>query len=93
MESQQVKKMFETIAFSYDLQNSFLSLGIDTMWRKILARHVLAGKGALVLDAATGTGELCLKICGHRPGIHMVGLDITKSLLLLLEKMRLLLEL
>jgi demethylmenaquinone methyltransferase/2-methoxy-6-polyprenyl-1,4-benzoquinol methylase len=86
MESQQVKKMFETIAFSYDFQNSFLSLGIDTVWRKILARHVLAGKGALVLDAATGTGELCLNICRHRPGIHIVGLDIASRMLSLAIK-------
>ena len=86
MESQKVNEMFETIAYSYDFQTSFLSLGIDTIWRKILARHVLAGKGASVLDAATGTGELCLKICRHRPGIHIVGLDIVPRMLGLAKK-------
>jgi len=33
----QVKRMFEDIAFSYDFQTSFLSLGRDIQWRKILA--------------------------------------------------------
>ena len=30
----QVKRMFEDIAFSYDFQTSFLSLGRDIQWRQ-----------------------------------------------------------
>jgi len=86
MESFRVKKMFESIASSYDFQNSLLSLRRDTNWRKTLARHIQAGKGALVLDAATGTGELCLEICLHWPFIHTVGLDFSPRMLALAKK-------
>lgn len=78
--------MFESIAFSYDFQNSFLSLGRDISWRKALARHIRAEEGDLVLDAATGTGELCLEICQHWPGIHTIGLDFSPRMLALARK-------
>ena len=35
--SPSVKKLFEKVAFSYDLQNSVLSMGMDIAWRKRLA--------------------------------------------------------
>jgi len=81
MESSRVKKMFESIAPSYDFQNTFLSLGRDIHWRKTLARHISPGKEALVLDAATGTGELCFEICRQRPWVHVVGFDFSPRML------------
>jgi demethylmenaquinone methyltransferase/2-methoxy-6-polyprenyl-1,4-benzoquinol methylase len=86
MESFQVKKMFETIAHSYDFQNSVLSLGRDISWRKTLARHIRAAEGAVVLDAATGTGELCLEICMHRPRVHTIGVDFSPRMLAVAKK-------
>jgi demethylmenaquinone methyltransferase/2-methoxy-6-polyprenyl-1,4-benzoquinol methylase len=81
MESFQVKRMFESIAFSYDFQNTILSLGRDIHWRKVLARNVRAGKGAVVLDAASGTGELCIEVCTHRPAARVIGLDFSPRML------------
>jgi demethylmenaquinone methyltransferase/2-methoxy-6-polyprenyl-1,4-benzoquinol methylase len=86
MESFQVKKMFESIAPSYDFQNSFLSLGRDISWRKTLARHIRAGEGALVLDAATGTGQICFEICMHWPKVHAVGVDFSPRMLAVLKR-------
>ena len=71
----QVKRMFEDIAFSYDFQTSFLSLGRDIQWRKILAGSFLAQSGSWVLDMATGTGEIAIEICRQNPGVRVIGLD------------------
>ncbi|MES0398029.1 MAG: class I SAM-dependent methyltransferase, partial [Syntrophobacteria bacterium] len=54
MKDYQVKRMFETIAFSYDLQNSFLSLRRDSYWRRAMALCLKFPGEALVLDMATG---------------------------------------
>ena len=62
----QVKRMFESIAFSYDFQNSFLSLGQDMTWRRTLARSLQLSRGGIVLDLATGTAELAMAICTRR---------------------------
>jgi demethylmenaquinone methyltransferase/2-methoxy-6-polyprenyl-1,4-benzoquinol methylase len=67
MKDTAVKKMFETIAGGYDFQNSFLSLGIDIYWRKILARLLDPPRNGVVLDVAVGTGEVALAICRRHP--------------------------
>jgi len=73
--------MFESIAFSYDFQNSFLSLGQDISWRRTLARSVQAPRGGIVLDLATGTAELAMEICNTHPGVRVAGLDFSPRML------------
>ncbi|MFP5259593.1 MAG: class I SAM-dependent methyltransferase, partial [Acidobacteriota bacterium] len=75
-----VRRMFEDIAFSYDFQNSALSLGIDIWWRKVLVGMLEPAQG-IVLDAATGTGEVALAIRRRRPGLTVVGLDFSPAML------------
>jgi demethylmenaquinone methyltransferase/2-methoxy-6-polyprenyl-1,4-benzoquinol methylase len=76
-----VKKMFESIAFTYDFQNSFLSLGQDIFWRRVLAGS-LQGRGeGLILDAATGTAEVAIEICKRNPKSRVVGVDFSPRML------------
>lgn len=75
-----VRRMFEDIAFSYDFQNSALSLGIDIWWRRVLV-GMLEPAAGIVLDAATGTGEVGLAIRRRRPGLSVVGLDFSPAML------------
>src|SRR5215469_16759550 len=51
-----VSAMFDKVADRYDLLNDALSLGMDRLWRRVVARAVGAGPGQLVLDLAAGTG-------------------------------------
>lgn len=81
MDDRKLKQMFEAIAFSYDFQNSFLSLGQDIAWRRMLARSVQVPQDGIVLDLATGTAELAMAICSHHPGVRVVGLDFSPSML------------
>lgn len=80
MRDTKVRRMFEDIAFSYDFQNSALSLGVDIYWRKRFVDMLRPGYG-LVLDAATGTGEVGLAIRRRRPGLKVLGVDFSPAML------------
>jgi demethylmenaquinone methyltransferase/2-methoxy-6-polyprenyl-1,4-benzoquinol methylase len=86
MDDSQVKRMFESIAFSYDFQNSFLSMGRDISWRRTLARSITIPRGGTVLDLATGTAELAVAICTHHPGVRVSGLDFSPGMLAIGQK-------
>jgi len=81
MKDTAVRAMFDTIASSYDFQNSFLSLRRDSHWRKVLARTIRVGQGGIVLDVAVGTGEVALEICRRHPGARVVGVDFSSAML------------
>ncbi len=81
MKDFQVKKMFENIAFSYDLQNSVLSLGRDIHWRRVLSKSTHLGRGGRILDLATGTCEVAMDICRRHPRARVVGVDFSPGML------------
>jgi len=81
MKDFQVKRMFEDIAFSYDFQNSFLSLRFDVGWRKTLAAMLDLPKDAVVLDAASGTGEIAMEILKSGNAARVAGVDFSPAML------------
>lgn len=81
LDARGVWRMFQDIAFSYDFQNSALSLGRDTLWRKRLVRDLALGNTARVLDAACGTGEAAREIKRRHPEARVVGLDFSPAML------------
>ncbi|MBI4805729.1 MAG: bifunctional demethylmenaquinone methyltransferase/2-methoxy-6-polyprenyl-1,4-benzoquinol methylase UbiE [Desulfovibrio sp.] len=78
----EVKRMFDTIAEGYDMQNSMLSLRIDVLWRKKLARLIAADRPVTVVDVAVGTAEVAMEIARQRPKARLVGVDFTPAMLL-----------
>ncbi len=81
MKDTAVKNMFETIAGGYDFQNSFLSLGIDIYWRRVLARLLRLEPDSLVLDVAIGTGEVAMAISRRHPTVRVLGIDFSPAML------------
>ena len=76
----QVENMFDNIASKYDFLNRLLSLRIDVFWRKTLVEWLKNDKPELVLDVATGTGDLALVI--HKVlGVRVIGLDLSQKML------------
>jgi demethylmenaquinone methyltransferase/2-methoxy-6-polyprenyl-1,4-benzoquinol methylase len=73
--------MFETIAGTYDFQNSFLSLRRDVYWRKVLAQSIRLHNGGTVLDVAVGTAEVALEICRCHPEVRVIGVDFSPAML------------
>ena len=75
-----VEVMFNDIAPRYDFLNHFLSLGIDIQWRKQVTRLLAPSEPKLVLDVATGTGDLAIELCKLKPD-SIIGIDIANEML------------
>lgn len=81
MKDTAVKAMFETIAPSYDFQNSFLSLRRDIYWRRALAEELQPKEGSVILDVAVGTAETALAVIRRHPRVRVVGVDFSPAML------------
>jgi demethylmenaquinone methyltransferase/2-methoxy-6-polyprenyl-1,4-benzoquinol methylase len=80
-----VREMFVRIAPRYDLLNHLLSLDIDKVWRRRVARRfsaVLRDPSARVLDLCCGTGDLAMAFRKEAPsGAEIVGSDFVPEML------------
>jgi demethylmenaquinone methyltransferase/2-methoxy-6-polyprenyl-1,4-benzoquinol methylase len=75
-------KMFDRIAYRYDLLNRLLSFRQDVIWRKRMCNELPAGKDLRVLDLATGTGDVLLSLYKQSGRIKTgVGLDKSSGML------------
>jgi demethylmenaquinone methyltransferase / 2-methoxy-6-polyprenyl-1,4-benzoquinol methylase len=80
---EQVGKMFDAIAFRYDLLNQLLSFGIHHHWRKKsirLLKPLIQSPTPQLLDVATGTADFALdalSICS----VQITGIDISADML------------
>ncbi|MBK8699960.1 MAG: bifunctional demethylmenaquinone methyltransferase/2-methoxy-6-polyprenyl-1,4-benzoquinol methylase UbiE [Saprospiraceae bacterium] len=77
----QVKNMFDGIASRYDFLNHFLSLGTDILWRKIALGKIKTYRNKLILDVATGTGDLAIEAAAMFKPEHLVAVDIAEKML------------
>lgn len=77
----QVGRMFDRIAPYYDFLNRFLSLGIDTLWRKRAIRQLAGHRTEVLLDVATGTADLALEAARQLQLHRIVGLDLSNEML------------
>lgn len=76
-----VRSMFDSIAGSYDFLNHFLSFGIDRSWRRRAIKIIGAThKNPVLLDVATGTGDLAIEAMKLDP-VHITGIDISEKML------------
>ncbi len=82
---EQVVRMFNQIAPRYDFLNSILSFGLDRIWRKRLVKLAAKNKASVILDVATGTGDLALALTKIEPAI-VYAVDISAKMLQLAEK-------
>jgi demethylmenaquinone methyltransferase / 2-methoxy-6-polyprenyl-1,4-benzoquinol methylase len=80
---EQVSQMFDNIAANYDFLNHFLTLGIDKIWRRKMIKEVGMVQPKLILDVATGTGDVALNTLKQLKDkdLHIVGLDISPEML------------
>ncbi len=64
-----VREMFDTIAPRYDLVNRIMTFRLDVRWRRMAVEALGLPPRSLVLDLASGTGDLCVDLVrgGHRP--------------------------
>ena len=74
-----VRHLFDTISPRYDLVNRVMTFGMDVGWRRRAVRELALPDGALVLDLACGTGDLCRALAAA--GLRAIGFDFSHGML------------
>ena len=74
-----VQEMFDAIAPRYDLVNRIMTFRLDTRWRRKAVRLLNLPHGSIVLDLASGTGDLCVDL--QRVGIRPLSMDLSFGML------------
>jgi demethylmenaquinone methyltransferase/2-methoxy-6-polyprenyl-1,4-benzoquinol methylase len=77
----QVGEMFDRIAPRYDFMNSFLSAGIDRIWRRKAIALFKKDKPQHLLDVATGTGDMAIAAVRILKAVKITGIDISEGML------------
>ena len=78
---ERVKAMFNDIAPTYDRLNHILSFNIDRLWRRRVVRKVRRMKPEKIMDLATGTGDLAIKMAKAMPKAKIMGVDLSEKML------------
>lgn len=80
--SLKIREMFSRTAPRYDLLNRILSLGIDRRWRRHAASRIRCRDKGLVLDIATGTGDMALAVAASIDGsAGIIGVDFCEEMI------------
>ncbi len=76
-----VEAMFDSIAWRYDFLNHFLSFNFDKRWRRRAIKIISKSyKSPVILDVATGTGDLAIAAMKLNP-VSVSGIDISSKML------------
>ena len=78
---EEVRDMFNNIAPTYDRLNHIFSFSIDRLWRSRVVRLVRRMKPQRIMDLATGTGDLAIKMAKRIPKAHIMGVDLSENML------------
>lgn len=71
--------MFDSIAPRYDLVNRIMTFRLDVRWRRIAVRRLALPPGSIVVDLASGTGDLCVDL--RRSGLVPLSIDLSFGML------------
>ena len=77
---EQVTQMFDKISGNYDGLNRVISFGIDIIWRKRVVAILKKKQPKLILDIATGTGDLAINLV-QTGAQKIIGLDLSPGML------------
>jgi demethylmenaquinone methyltransferase/2-methoxy-6-polyprenyl-1,4-benzoquinol methylase len=84
-----VAAMFGRIAGRYDLANHLLSAGLDFGWRRRLVHEVARSRPAVVVDLATGSGDVAFALRRRLPtAVQITGIDFCRPMLDQAERKR-----
>ncbi len=79
---QTIWQTFDEISPAYDRVNQVLSLGLDSSWRKQLVRQIVPQDVMSVLDLATGTADLLIRMLkSGLPITRACGIDLSEKML------------
>ncbi len=76
-----VRRIFDSIAWLYDLGNHLFSAGLDHRWRGRTAAVCDPRPGERVLDLCCGTADLAMALRKREPRASVVGCDFSRPML------------
>jgi len=76
-----VQSMFDKISFKYDIFNHLATFYIDKYWRYQFIKRLDIKKQMNILDIATGTGDVIIKICSKNKNSNGIGFDCSQNML------------
>jgi demethylmenaquinone methyltransferase / 2-methoxy-6-polyprenyl-1,4-benzoquinol methylase len=74
------QQLFAGLPDRYDRLEAVLSLGQNARWRRAMIDSIMEPSPGAVLDVATGTAGVAMRIAARAPAA-VVGLDLTESML------------
>ena len=79
--TESISKIFSSVSNKYDLMNDLMSFGLHRLWKTQMCRLAKIKKNDIVLDVASGTGDLVVKILSRQPKIEITCLDENSDML------------
>lgn len=79
--TEQVERMFDNIAHTYDKLNHTLSLGIDRCWRRKAIAWLRPFRPQSMMDVATGTGDFAILACKKLQPAELIATDISEGMM------------
>lgn len=87
LEKEQIKQIFNDIAYRYDIVNSVMSLGMHHYWRKQLIRKANIHAGLRILDVCCGTGKITFDLARQTgPSGYVFGVDLSEQMLAIAQQ-------
>jgi demethylmenaquinone methyltransferase / 2-methoxy-6-polyprenyl-1,4-benzoquinol methylase len=74
-----VRAMFDAIAPRYDLVNRVMTFRMDVGWRRRTVDELALPSGSIVLDLASGTGDLSRELRDR--GLEAISVDLSEGML------------
>jgi demethylmenaquinone methyltransferase/2-methoxy-6-polyprenyl-1,4-benzoquinol methylase len=80
--------VFGRIASRYDLLCDLFSLGIHRRWKRRVARRIASERWSTLLDGATGTGDVILRVLAHQSAADrtVVASDVSAKMLAIAQR-------
>ena len=72
--------MFDAIAPRYDLVNRIMTFRLDVRWRRIAIRCLGLPANSVILDLASGTGDMCIDL--RKAGYQPLSMDLSLGMLI-----------
>ena len=85
MKKEFVNQVFSSVSKKYDFMNDLMSFGLHRIWKEKLISLLEFSKNSLVLDLATGSGDISKKI-NDKYGCKCLALDANMEMLEIAQK-------
>ena len=85
MKKQFVNRVFSSVSMKYDFMNDLMSFGMHRIWKEKVISLLEISKDSLVLDLASGSGDISMKI-KEKYNCKCIALDANMEMLEIAKK-------